>query len=124
MPNTTLVSPMLLNANKDTPRQHKQRLERNIVYASISLQAVLSVIVVGFCVQQLGRCPINSADIDNGGSCPRALYTNIITGTVAMWFPSPYYGIINGLYGAATSDSSSRSTKRKTTVEEGIEEDK
>ena len=118
MPN----SPMMLHANKDTPRQHKQRLERNIVYASISLQTILSFCVVGFCIHQLSRCPINLKGDDNS-ACPTALYTNIITGTVAMWFPSPYYGIINGLYGIS-GDHVSRSTKKRTTTEEGIEEDK
>jgi hypothetical protein len=113
----------MLQAHKDTPRQHKQRLERNIVYASISLQTILSFCVVGFCIHQLSRCPI-SLKGDDDSACPTALYTNIITGTVAMWFPSPYYGIINGLYGITPSESGARSVRKKTSVEVGIEEDK
>lgn len=114
----------MLNANKDTPRQHKQRLERNIIYGSIVVQMVISFVIVGFCVKELSRCPINSADIDNGGTCPRALYTTILTGTVAYWFPSPYYAIISGVYGlSASPEPVSRSVRKKTSVEEGIEED-
>jgi hypothetical protein len=117
------TTPMMLSANKDTPRQHKQRLERQVVYASILIQTVLSLLVVGFCVRELSRCPVNSADIDNGGTCPRALYTTILTGTIAYWFPSPYYAIISGVYGMTATDSGARSVKKKTSVEEGIEED-
>lgn len=123
MPNITVIPPMLLNANKDTARQHKQRMERNIVYASISLQTLLSVFVVGFCMHQLNRCPIDNSESSN--VCPTALYTNIITATVAMWFPSPYIGIISGLYGMSALEGSgggARSVKKKTSVEEGIEE--
>ena len=125
MPNPTPASLTMLNANKDTPRQHKQRLERNIIYGSILIQMLLTTLVVGFCVNELSRCPVNSADIDNGGTCPRALYTNILTGTVAFWFPSPYYAIISGLYGitGSSGESGARSVRKKTSVEEGIEED-
>jgi hypothetical protein len=119
MPNT----PMILNANKDTARQHKQRLERQVVYASILIQTVLSLLVVGFCVRELSRCSVNSNDIDNGGTCPRALYTTILTGTIAYWFPSPYYAIISGVYGV-TSGEGSRSVKKRTTTDEGVDEDK
>ena len=124
MPNTSQKIPSMLNANKDTARQHKQRLERQVVYASIAIQTVLSMLVVGFCVRELSRCPINSTDIDNGGTCPRALYTTILTGTIAYWFPSPYYAIISGVYGMASSEPGTRTTKRRTTTEEGVEEDK
>ena len=114
----------MLNANKDTPRQHKQRLERQVVYFSIAIQTIISLVVVGFCVRELSRCPINSTDIDNGGSCPRALYTTILTGTVAYWFPSPYYAIISGVYGMTGSEPGTRTTRKRTTTEEGVEEDK
>ena len=118
----------MINYSRDTPRQHKQRLERTIVLASLALQAVLSLSVVGFCIHELGRCPVGSADYgseqEKQPSCPRALYTNIITATVAMWFPSPYYGLINSIYGVPSSGEGSKSVRKRTTVEDGVEEDK
>jgi hypothetical protein len=77
-------------------------LERNIIYASLFTQATLTFVVVGFCAYQLDRCPVDSPTKENAdtgyadvGSCPRALYTNMITAAVAYWFPSPYMSFLH-----------------------------
>jgi hypothetical protein len=81
--------------------RHKHSLESNIIYASMAVQAILTFTVVGFCAYQLNKCPTGGEQLttDSTGSadaatCPRALYTNIITGSVAAWFPSPWSALV------------------------------
>lgn len=78
----------------------KHALERSIIYFSMVTQAVLTFAVVGFCAYQLNRCPVADSDTSDGSgvydtpSCPRALYTNMITASVAAWFPSPWFSLV------------------------------
>lgn len=113
-----------------TPTMHKQAIERTIIYCSIGIQAALTFTVVFFCAYQLNRCPVDSPtkeNADNGiadsGTCPRALYTNMITAAVAYWFPSPWYAFISN-----NGDPAPVAPRRRTTkVDKGsatvVEED-
>lgn len=81
--------------------EHKQKIERTVIYGSMLVQALLTFSVVGFCAYQLNRCPVNDRDTSDGSGvydtpqCPRALYTNMITAAVASWFPSPFYSLVS-----------------------------
>lgn len=101
-----------------TPTMHKQAIERTIIYCSIGIQAALTFTVVFFCAYQLNRCPVDSNTKENGdsgladtGSCPRALYTNMITAAVAYWFPSPWYAFISNNGDVPPPPARKRTTK-------------
>lgn len=104
----------------------KHTLERNIIYLSIVVQALLTFSVVGFCAYQLNRCPVSDRDTsDSSGvydtpQCPRALYTNMITASVASWFPSPWFSVVQ-VANSSTPDEplpKSSSSPRKTKPKE------
>lgn len=105
-------------SSNQTPTMHKQAIERTIIYFSIGIQATLTFTVVGFCAYQLNRCPVDSPTKENAdsgladlGSCPRALYTNMITAAVAYWFPSPWYAFISNNSDVQPLPARKRTTK-------------
>lgn len=105
---------------------HKQAIERTIIYFSIGIQATLTFTVVFFCAYQLNRCPVDSPTKENAdpgfadlGSCPRALYTNMITAAVAYWFPSPWYAFISNNGDPAPAPARTRTTKVQAGKSEG-----
>lgn len=103
--------------------EHKHRLESNIIYMSLATQALLTFAVVGFAGWQLNRCPVGDSDTNDAtgaydtASCPRALYTNMITAAVAYWFPAPWMSLVQVANNSVpTTDERSptgRSTDRK-----------
>lgn len=106
-----------------SPSAHmKAIIERNVIYASLFVQALLTLSVVGFCAVQLNRCPVGASTLESGadagladvGACPRALYTNMITAAVSYWFPAPWYAFV--------SSSKEVHTPRKRTTKVNAEE--
>ena len=106
------------NPHNQSNSMHKQAIERTIIYCSIGIQAALTFTVVFFCAYQLNRCPVASVTKENEdagladvGSCPRALYTNMITAAVAYWFPSPWYAFISNNNDVSPLPARKRTTK-------------
>lgn len=72
---------------------------RRIAYASIAIQATLSFTVILFSAWQLNRCPVAPTKVADGSeldaSCPaRALYSTMLTSSLAFWFPSPLSALV------------------------------
>ena len=106
-------------------------IERNVLYFSLATQAALTFTVVGFCAIQLNRCPVDSPTKENAdggyadvGTCPRALYTNMITAAVAYWFPSPWYAYVSNLPEPSPKEPRKRTTRVHADEAVIVEEDK
>lgn len=72
---------------------------RRIAYISLATQAFLATTVIGFSAWQLNRCPVvekatSAGEVDTA-SCPaRALYSTMLTSTLAYFFPSPLNALV------------------------------
>jgi hypothetical protein len=84
-------------------QQMKLRAQLNIMYASLSMQALVSLLVIGFCCRQL----MQAQESDSA----KAVYVSILTGTVAYWYPSPATGYLQHL---SDGDSSTSTVRRRT----------
>lgn len=102
---------------------------RRIAYASIAIQATLSFTVILFSAWQLNRCPVAPTSTPDGGevdaSCPaRALYSTILTSSLAFWFPSPLNALVESTlirrqpYEREGDSSTKVGVKRKTRPKE------
>ena len=72
---------------------------KRIAYVSIGIQATLSFTVILFSAWQLNRCPVaevvKANDEVDTASCPsRALYSTMLTSSLAFWFPSPLNALV------------------------------
>ena len=98
-------------------------------HAHASPHTPLQAHVVGFCAVQLNRCPVGDATNENSSSgyadstsCPRALYTNMITAAVAYWFPSPYMSFLS--FGNSELATPRKRTTKGTSQPVPVEEEK
>lgn len=72
---------------------------RRIAYISLVIQGTLATLVIGFSAWQLNRCPVAEGTRSDGSeydsSCPaRALYSTMLTSTLAYFFPSPLNALV------------------------------
>lgn len=72
---------------------------RRIAYISLFFQGTLAALVISFSAWQLNRCPVASVAKSDGteydASCPaRALYSTMLTSTLAYFFPSPLNALV------------------------------
>jgi hypothetical protein len=94
------------SVSKQRMQQDKLRAQLNIMYASLSMQALVSLLVIGFCCRQLSRATETEAT--------KAVYVSILTGTVAYWYPSPATGYLQHLSDTETASASVRRRRRHT----------
>lgn len=114
------------------PQEEAKVFVRRIAYISLATQGFLATLVICFSAWQLNRCPVvekqtNGGDVDTA-SCPaRALYSTMLTSTLAYFFPSPLNAIIEGSLLSRNQSPFERprpTPKGRTLVRKAKEEDK
>lgn len=97
---------------------------RRVAYISLFFQGTLAALVISFSAWQLNRCPVAPVAKSDGSeydaSCPaRALYSTMLTSTLAYFFPSPLNALVESTlirrqpYEREGDNSPSASPKRK-----------
>jgi ABC-type anion transport system duplicated permease subunit len=103
---------------------------RRIAYISLGTQAFLATLVIAFSAFQLNRCPVIEKELRDGevdsASCPaRALYSTMLTSTLAYFFPSPLNALVEStlLSRQPTERSGDRQPRKRRTKVSPKEED-